>query len=216
MTLTGQPPRAANIVQRATNILLRPSAEWDVIDHEPATVQSLFTGYAMILAAIGPICSTLGMMVFGIGIPGVAVIRPSPVGLIVSAIVSYLLSLAMVFALGLVIDALAPSFDGTKDRLKAMKVAVYGSTASWLAGVFGLIPMLGILGLLGLYSLFLVYRGLPRLMKAPQEKALGYTAVVTVLMIVLAIVAGLVVAPLHMLGAAAGAMTTTTTTVTHY
>ena len=214
MTLTGESPKAANIVQRATNIILRPSAEWDVIDHEPATVQGLFTGYAMILAAIGPICSTVGMLVFGVGIPGLAVYRPSPVGLIVSAIVSYLLSLAMVFVLGLVIDALAPSFDGTKDRLKAMKVAVYGSTASWLAGVFGLIPMLGILGLLGLYSLFLVYRGLPRLMKAPQDKALGYTAVVIVLMIVFAIVASLIVAPLHMLGMATGGLSTTTTSIT--
>lgn len=216
MTLTGQPPRAANIVQRATNILLRPSAEWEVIDHEPATVQGLFTGYAMILAAIGPICSTLGMLIFGVGIPGIAVYRPSPVGLVVSGVVSYLLSLAMVFVLGLVIDALAPSFDGTKDRLKAMKVAVYSSTAAWLAGVFGLVPMLGILGLLGLYSLFLTYRGLPRLMHAPQDKALGYTAVVVVLMIILAIIAGAITAPLHMLGAAVGGVTTTTTSVTRY
>jgi hypothetical protein len=44
--------------------------------------------------------------------------------------------------------------------------------------------MLSILGVLGLYSLYLLYLGLPILMKAPQEKALAYTAVVVVAAIV--------------------------------
>ena len=217
MTLASEPPRTTNLVQRAMDIILRPTATWAQIDAEPATIQGLFTGYAMILAAIGPVCSTVGLLLFGAGIPGLIVRRPSPIGLIVSGIVSYLLGLLMVFILGLVIDALAPTFDGTKDRVKAMKVAVYGSTASWLAGVFGIVPLLGILAILGLYSLFLVYRGIPVLMKTPPEKAMGYTALVVVVMIVLALVVGLVVTPLRMIGAVAGASTTTTTTsITRY
>ena len=34
--------------------------------------------------------------------------------------------------------------------------------------------MLAILAVLGLYSLYLLYLGLPMLMRAPEEKALGY------------------------------------------
>ena len=84
------------------------------------------------------------------------------------------------------------SENSTKDSMKALKVAAYSSTAAWLAGIFTLIPSLSILGLLGLYSLYLLYLGLPALMKAPQEKAMGYTVVVILCAIVLFVVVGYV------------------------
>ena len=40
------------LVDRVKNILLSPRTEWPVIDAEPATVASLYTGYIMPLAAI--------------------------------------------------------------------------------------------------------------------------------------------------------------------
>jgi hypothetical protein len=73
-------------------------------------------------------------------------------------------------------------------------VAAYSSTASWLAGIFGLVPALSWLGILGLYSLYLLYLGLPVLMKAPKEKALMYTVIVTFSAIILFLVTGLVAA----------------------
>ena len=42
------------IVDRVKNILIAPKTEWPVIAGETATVQSLYTGYILILAAIGP------------------------------------------------------------------------------------------------------------------------------------------------------------------
>ena len=101
------------------------------------------------------------------------------------AVITYVLALVSVYVSSLVIDALAPSFGGTKDSLKAFKVAAYSATAAWLAGIFGIIPMLGILAIVGLYSLYLLYLGLPRLMRVAEDKALGYTIVVIVVQIVL-------------------------------
>src|SRR6185295_15035911 len=43
-----------------------------------------------------------------------------------------------------------------------------------------------------LYSLYLLYLGLPRLMKCPEDKAAGYTVVVVVAAIVLVAVVGVV------------------------
>jgi len=79
-----------------------------------------------------------------------------------------------------VIDALAPTFGGRKDFVSAMKVAAYTPTAAWLASVFMALPVLAILAALGLYSLYLFYLGLPVLMRAPQERALGYFLAVMV------------------------------------
>ena len=107
---------------------------------------------------------------------------------------TYLLSLVAVYVLAFVIDALAPTFGGTKDMIKAFKVAAYASTAAWLAGIFAIIPMLAFLGLVGLYSLYLLYLGLPKLMRVSEDKAVGYTVVVIVVYVVLYIVAAMVVA----------------------
>ena len=172
---SGTPP----LVQRIKDILLKPAQTWEQIDGEPATIKGLYTGYVAILAAIGPVCLLIGQFLFPVTVFG-AVYRPSPVGAISVAVVSYVLALVGVFVIALIIDALAPTFGGTKNRLQAFKVAVYGSTAAWLAGVFSLVPMLAILAILGLYSLYLFYLGLPRLMKVAQDKALPYTAVVVV------------------------------------
>ena len=43
------------LVERVTNILLKPRFEWPKIAEESATTSSLFTGYIMLLAAIGPL-----------------------------------------------------------------------------------------------------------------------------------------------------------------
>jgi hypothetical protein len=50
-------------------------------------------------------------------------------------VVTYGMTLLSVFLLALIIDALAPSFDGQKNRVQAFKVAAYTGTAGWVFGV---------------------------------------------------------------------------------
>jgi hypothetical protein len=178
-----------NLQDRVKAILLTPRTEWPVIDGESATTGSIYMGYVIPLAAIPAIAAFIGTTVFGVRALGMSVRVPVGAG-IRSAVVSYLLSLVAVWVLAFVIDALAPSFGGTKNPIQALKVAAYSCTASWLAGIFALVPALSILGLLGLYSLYLLYLGLPVLMKVPQEKSVGYTVVVVVCAIVLFVVVG--------------------------
>jgi len=173
-----------DLVERAKRILLQPGQEWQAINTETTTTADLYKSYIAPLAAIGPVASIIGMSVVGVSVPFFGMYRV-PFGTAIShAVVSYVLTLAGVYVLALIIDALAPTFAGQKNDIQALKLATYASTAAWLAGVFTLIPMLSILGVLGLYSLYLLYLGLPILMKAPQEKALAYTAVVVVAAIV--------------------------------
>ena len=180
-----------NLVDRVKRILLTPAEEWRVIDGEPTTVQGLYTSYIIPLAAIGPIAQVIGYSVFGMSFMGTT--YRTPIGSAVTgAIVTYVLTLIGCYVLALVIDMLAPTFNGTRSQIQALKVAAYSSTASWLAQVFVLLPGLRILTILGLYSLYLLYLGLPVLMKSPPEKAMGYTAVVIIAAIVLFMLVGLV------------------------
>ena len=192
----GMPGGPASLPDRVKNILMSPKTEWPRIDTEPATIAGLFTGYAMILAAIGPIASLIGQQVFGYSFMGVTW-KPAIGWSIGNAVLAYISTLIAVYLLGVIINALAPSFGGQQDQLKAMKVAVYCSTATWVAGIFAIVPMLGLLAIFGLiYGLYLLYLGLPILMRVPADKLVGYFVVIIVVMVVLYFVIGFVVAAL--------------------
>lgn len=174
------PPR--NIIERITGILIRPKSEWGVIESEASTVQSIYVPYVVLLAAIGPIASIIGQQVIGWNYGGIHITLP--IGYTVTfAILTYALQLAGVYVCALIIDALAPTFKGTKNFLNAFKVAAYSFTAAWLAGIFNIIPQLAFLAIVGLYSFYLLYLGLPRLMKTPDDQSVGYVGVTVFAMI---------------------------------
>jgi hypothetical protein len=181
-----------NLVERVKSIIVSPKQEWDVISGETTSIAELYTSYILILAAIGPIAYFIGMSLVGASLPLIGTFRVPIVTGLVSAVVQYGLTLASVYVLALIIDALAPTFSGQKNINQAFKVATYSATPSWLAGIFGIIPALGLLGVLGLYGLFLLYLGLPVLMKSPKEKSVGYTVTVIIAAIVIFILIGVI------------------------
>jgi hypothetical protein len=177
-----------SLVDRAKNIVLTPRDEWTAIDAEPASINDIYKSYVVPLALIPAVAGFIGTSLIGATIPGVGTVRIGFFAGLVSAIVQFALSLGLVYVLALIIDALAPSFRGQKDMLAAFKVAAYSMTPTWLAGIFAIIPSISFLSLLGLYGIYVLYVGLPLLMRAPQDKAFGYTAVVVLSAIVLSIV----------------------------
>ena len=183
-----------SLVERVKRILLTPRTEWDVIDGEATTPGKLYTGYIVPLAAIGPIAQVIGFSVLGVRMPFGSAVYRTPIGTaLTTAAVTYALSLLGVYILALIIDGLAPTFGGTKSQVQALKTAAYSSTASWVAGIFTLVPGLRVLAILGLYSIYLLYLGLPVTMKAPGDRAGAYTGVVIVAAIVLFFLVNIVV-----------------------
>ncbi len=196
-----------DIVARAKNICLTPGTEWPAIAAESTATGALITGYVLPLAAIGAVAGFIGGSIIGRSLPFVGYYRVPIVSGLVLAIFMLVMAVAMVFILSFIIDALAPTFGGQKDRAQALKLAVYSYTPAWVAGVLQILPLLGILGVLaGLYGIYLLYLGLPVLMKNPADKSIPYTAVVVVIAIVVTFImmaiGGLVVGA----GALGGAM----------
>lgn len=181
------------IVDRAKNICLTPKTEWPVIAGETTSTGALMSGYVAPLAIIGPIAGFVGRSIVGHTLPFVGTYRTPIIAGIGLAIFMFVMAFVGVFILSLIIDALAPSFGGEKNPQQALKVAVYAYTPAWLAGILSIIPFLGMLAILAaLYSLYLVYLGLPRLMKCPEDKSIGYTAVVVICALVLSLIFGAV------------------------
>ena len=180
----------ASIIERAKGIIMRPKEEWPKIAVEPTTRMDVFTRYAVVLAAIGPICGLIGGQVFGYGAFGFHY-RPGIVFAVSSAITTYVLSLASLFVVAYIANFLAPKFNGTENYDRAFKLFAYAYTAAWVAGALQIIPSLGFLAaLLGLYSLYLFYVGSTPMMGVPEDKAVGFTAVTVVATIVIYLIVG--------------------------
>jgi len=169
---------AMNLIKRVRNILFDPQSEWAVIDAEPTGIRELYARYVVPLALIPAVAGLIGGSLVGIGVPGVGTVRVSVAAGLFGAMLQFLLLLGFVYVLALVINTLAQFFGGRMDIVAAFKVAAYASTPAWIAGVFAVVPAFAFLGVVGLYGLYLLFLGLPLLMRARPETAFLYTALV--------------------------------------
>jgi len=179
-----------SFVMRVTHILVQPNSEWPIIKGERTDLQTIYLQYVVILAAIPAIGSFIANAFIGTLTAG----RVGVGAAFGAALMLYVLNLVMVFVIALIADSLAPTFGGRKNVDRALKLSAYSMTPSWVAGAFAIIPVLGwliaILG--GLYALYLFYLGAPVLMKTPESKTIGYTAVIVAIAVVIAFVVGMI------------------------
>ena len=178
------------LIERIKNILLTPATEWPVVAGESTSVVDLYKNYIVILAALPAVFGFIKGSLIGIDVPLIGTMRVGVVAGLTGMIVSYLLGLAQVYLIALIVDALAPTFNGQKNLLQALKLAAYAFTAAWIASIAQIVPWIG--GLLalagGCYSIYLFYLGLPELMRAPKDRAVGYTVVSIIATIVLSVI----------------------------
>src|SRR5947208_15687094 len=179
--------RMETLASRARSVLFEPRATFKEVDAEFTKPGAIWGRYVLPLAAIGPIAGAIGRLVFGQRIALTTLTGSvSITDAITWAIISFVLALAAVFALSQVISLLAPGFGGQKNDVQALKVAAYSSTPVWLGGIFTIHARLIIVSVIvSIYGLYLLYVGLPILMKVPQDRAMGYIAVVIIAAIVI-------------------------------
>lgn len=175
------------MLERGRAVLFEPRAAFKEVESEFTKPGAIWGRYILPLAAIGPIAGAIGRLVFGRRIALTTLTGSVSISDAVTwAVISYILALVAVFVLAKVISLLAPGFGGQKNDVQALKVAAYASTPMWLAGAFSVYARLVMVGVIvSAYSLYLLYVGLPILMKVPQDRSMGYTAVVIIAAVVI-------------------------------
>jgi len=170
----------AGLIQRIVNITLRPKNEWPVIAAEPASMTGIVVGCVVPLAAVQAVLSVVHMAVLGVSVPFMGSVRMPLVSSLSAALVGFIFALIGLFLFAVIVNAWAPFFGGRRSLPEALKVAAYAAVPGWLGSFCVVLPMLAtLLGLLaGLYALYVLYLGLPVVMRAPKEKALSYTVAV--------------------------------------
>lgn len=172
------------IFERIKKLLLSPKDAWHDIAAEEISIVDMFLKYAALLALIPAVSLIIGFGLVGLRI-GPGYYRMPMATAFFSAVLSYVLNLAGVFAGGYIINFLGQYFSAESSVKQSMKLAVYSSTAFWVAAVFGIVPALSFLSILGLYSVYLLYLGIPALMKIPEDKIMPFTIAVIIASIVL-------------------------------
>jgi hypothetical protein len=185
-----------SLIERIKNIVLTPKTEWRVIEAEPTSVAQLYTGYVVPMAAFAAAMSFIRMSVIGVSLPFGGTIRTPLASGLMSSVVTFILGLIGLFLVGSIINMLAPTFSGGRNQRQALKTAAYALTPAWLGTALTFLPLGTLLQLIaGIYGIYVLYLGLPVMMRSQQDKAAGYTAAVVACTILVGI-----------LFAAAGAM----------
>lgn len=166
-----------NLIERVKNILITPKTEWNVIDGETATPQSLLFGYVLplaVVAAIGPLLTGLlfaGMWGFKY--------------FLITAIIAFVANIAAYYISVIIVDMLAPSFGSEKNIGKSAQLVAYSATSGYVGELLSFIPVLGILVSLAarVYGVYIMYLGLGPIKKTPEDKKVVYLLVVYVIFI---------------------------------
>jgi hypothetical protein len=168
-----------DIVERVKNIIMTPKTEWLVIAAEEPNTAQIFKGYVLPLALIPAIAHIIGLSVIGRGM-----MSSSSWG-IAMGLIQFILAFVGVYISAYVIAYLAPRFGSQQDLGRAVQLVAYSYTPAWVAGILSIVPALGVLVFVGgLYGLYLMYLGLPQMMKTPQDKVIGYLVVSIIALIV--------------------------------
>lgn len=169
-----------HFIERAKAILLTPDVAWRAIMRDRDRPSDLLMGYVACLAALPAIVNFIGMTVIGYALPGGAVARVDIFAAIMIALFDYAASFAVIALLAVAVNLAAPFFGAARDLDAAFKLVTYAYTPVWLAGIFLLVPGLHFLIVLGFYGLFLLFKGLPILMRMSEGQAFAFAGAITI------------------------------------
>jgi hypothetical protein len=177
----------ANAFSNALALVTNPATFMKNNKDAALSVKTILVNYVAILALVPLLAVFIGdLWYYSIyGLAGYVLI---------SAILTYILDILAVFAIGFVIWKLGPSFGTQATQEKSTLLAAFLYTPVFLASILNIIPFLGIVSILGLlYGLYILYLGLPIIFDTPQDKVITYVvATVVVSFIVFYLVSAIV------------------------
>jgi hypothetical protein len=177
------------IFKRAIALITKPKDEWATIKSESLTIKDLYLNYAIILYAIPSAALLIGMIITG-----------APITMaLVWAVFLYVLTIGVLFLIGLLIEVIGAQFGGTKDMISSQKLAVFSLTPYALIGIIFILPLGRFYGgggifylvmLVSLYSFYIMYLGAQELKGiTAQDKLVPFVIIMAVIWLILIYVA---------------------------
>jgi hypothetical protein len=178
--------------ERIKAIILTPAKEWGVIARERGGAMAVTADYLVYLAAVPAIADLIGMSLIGFKLPNGARARVDVMSAIMAMVFDYVLAFVVVAVVAAIINAAAPFFGAGRNMAEAFRLSAYSYTPMLLSGIFLLVPGLHFLVILGLYGLFVLFKGMPVMIRTPAQTAFLFAAVITACATVIVLIVGVV------------------------
>lgn len=180
------------LIQRAIRIISNPKQEWLVIGNERPNVGNLIFGYTLVLTLIPAISTFLAYGFIGVDQMGIS-FRNIPAG-VIQAFTQLISSFIGVYLFAWIVDLLAGSFGSEKNFGRSLQLAVYSTTAQWIAGIFLLFDGTRWLSYVAsLYAIYLVITGLPVVKRTPPNLVAGYVVVILICVLLISVVISFII-----------------------
>lgn len=179
------------ILSRAQQILLNPKSCWTQIKSEELSVREIYIRYLLVLYAIAPVCMLIKSSIIGYSIPIIGKTYRTPFfGTLFHQILFYLVGLALIYVSAIIVEKLAPKFEGQTDTTNAFRLVAYSLTPACLVSFFVLFGALGsIIALLGgIYSLYVFFQGISPMTGVPEPRRPAFFIVLALVVILVNLV----------------------------
>jgi hypothetical protein len=185
------------LLRRAFRLLVYPAREWAAIAADRESWIAVALRYVLPLAAVPAVAWMAGRALFPTDLVTWESALPAhaPTAIARAGAVAFCGSILWVTVLSGAFCALAPMFGARRDWAQSWKVAAYGTTPVWLAGVLLVKPVLvGLLLVAMLHCSYLYYAGLQVVAGVKQSAAAEYVGIVLFAALVASTLLGAVLA----------------------
>lgn len=171
-------------------ILTHPDREWESIRQESESTTKLYLSHVILLALIPSAAAFYGTTVVGWQIGDGDVVRLSQSSAFQLCVLFYAAMLSGIYLIGKFIDFFSMTYGVEQSEHRGIVLAAYTATPLFLVGIIAVYPVLWVNMLAGIiaicWSVYLLYEGLPILMKIPEERGFMFaTSVLTVGLVML-------------------------------
>jgi hypothetical protein len=163
-------------------LFAHPKEEWQEIFKEQCSIGRCYCTHVLILAAIPPISFFIGTTQVGWKITAGQTTKLTVLSAVKISIVSYITILVGILSIGAMIHWMAKTYEADSNLSRSVGLAAYTATPLLLVGIMGVYPLLWLDLLVGLpalaYTVYLLYLGVPIMMKVSEERGFLFSSAV--------------------------------------
>ncbi len=163
-------------------LMSHPKQEWISIRDEQCTVTKCYCSHVLFLALIPVVAYYIGTTRVGWNVGGSGPVRLTSHSALLISLLTYFTMLVAVFSLGKAVHWMGQTYGSTQSLPQAIALTAYTATPLWLICIMFVYPIPWLNLVLGLpalaYTVYLLYTGLPIMMKVSEERGFLFASAV--------------------------------------
>lgn len=176
-------------------LLFRPKTQWHSIAANNSYSLPASVIYTLLLACLPAVAWFYGTTVIGWSVGDGDIIRMTAESATTIIVLFYFTMVVSVMVIGYMIHWMSKTYGADSSTAKGIAIASFSATPLYIAGAVGFMPVFWLALLIGVsavsYAVYVLYLGIPIVMKIPEERGFLFSsAVLAFCMVILMIIMG--------------------------